>query len=211
MHVKTLIFFFLCSATTALHPFTLMIQPAGNTRHPGRSIHGSYERGLSIQLAEFLQEALEQKDPSIKVIIPRFSGQAVEPLQNANIANRLSVDAYIALMLYEQQESNPQLALYTYSSDPSDAFKTMQTTSLQFIAFDQAHIPHLQTSAGMAQVLLDTLKTKPLFTITGNRVHMLPLKNLTGILAPQIALELVYITQKKLRIILNLLLMQFGR
>lgn len=75
----------------------------------------------------------------------------------------------------------------------------MQTTSLQFIAFDQAHIPHLQTSAGMAQVLLDTLKTKPLFTITGNRVHMLPLKNLTGILAPQIALELSVHNPKKIK------------
>lgn len=176
-----------------------MLQPAGNARHPGRSIHGSFERGLSIQLAEQLKELLEQKDPSIEVIIPRFAGQTTEPLEHANIANRLSVDAYIAILLYEQEESNAQLALYTYASDPSDALKITHKKNLQFIPYDQAHIMHHTISYRMADVLLTSFKANPLFTVMGNTVHALPLKNLMGIVPPHMALELSIQSPKKMK------------
>ncbi|MGE0009871.1 MAG: N-acetylmuramoyl-L-alanine amidase [Candidatus Babeliales bacterium] len=200
MHLKNIIFFilFLCSSYQ-LEAFTLLLQPAGDARHPGRSIHGSYERGLSIQLAEELKELLERKDITLNVIVPRFNGQSVEPLQHAAIANRLNVDAYIAIMLYEQQESNAQLGLYTYAADPSDALKTIRTNSLAFIPFDQAHLTNHQTSYRMADVLLTSFQAKPLFTIIGNQVHAIPLKNLTGILAPSVAIELSIQNTKKIK------------
>ncbi len=119
-----------------------------------------------------------------------MNSQTVEPFEQASIANRLQVDAYIALMLYEQQESNPQLAVYTYANDPSDAQKKYNPNILQFVPFDQAHIKEQKTSSRMAQELLSSFKTKPVFTIMGNRVHAIPLKNLAGISAPHIALEL---------------------
>ena len=96
MYIKPIIFFALFFfSLSEIRAFTLLLQPAGNTRHPGRSIHGSYERGLSIQLAEQLKEILERKNPTLHIIIPRFGGQTVEPLEHATVANRLSVDAYV--------------------------------------------------------------------------------------------------------------------
>lgn len=189
----------LCTAYVPAQGFTLILQPAGDARHPGRTIFGSYERGLSIQLAEELKKILELKDPLLNIIIPRFNGQSVEPLQHAAVANRMSVDAYIAIMLYEQHESNPQLGLYTYASDPSDALKTIHKKSLQFIPFDQAHLQNHHTSFRMADVLLTAFKAQPLFTITGNKVHTLPLKNLTGIIAPHMAIELSVRDVKKMK------------
>ncbi len=189
MHLKQLLFLF-CVIPNILTGFTLLIEPSGDARHPGRSIHGSYERGLSIQLTELLKAALERKDPTLTILIPRLNSQTVEPFEQASIANRLHVDAYIALMLYEQQESNPQLALYTYANDPSDTQKKYNPNNLQFVPFDQAHIKEQKTSLGMAEELLSSFKKKPVFTIMGNRVHTIPLKNLAGISAPHIALEL---------------------
>ncbi len=199
MHIINYFFILCCLAASWLQALTIMIQPAGNTKHPGRSIYGSYERGLSIQLAEYLKEMLEQKDPSLSIIVPRFNAQTVEPYEQAMIANRLMVDAYIAILLYEQHESNPQLGLYTYAADPNDALKTINTNHLQFIPFDQAHIANHHTSYRMADVLLQAFQTKPLFTIIGNGVHALPLKNLAGIMAPHIALELSVKDPKKMK------------
>lgn len=187
---KISIFLFLLCNSNHVEAFTLLFQPAGDARHPGRSIHGSYERGLSIQLAELIKSALERKDPTLNILIPRLNSQTVEPFEQASIANRLHVDAYIALMLYEQHESNPQLAIYTYAIDSSDAQKKYNPNNLQFVPFDQAHIKEQKISLRMAEELLSSFNAKPVFTIMGNSVHAIPLKNLAGISAPHIALEL---------------------
>ena len=75
----------------------------------------------------------------------------------------------------------------------------MNSKNLAFIPFDQAHIAQHGTSYRMADVLLTSFKADPLFTITGNGVHTIPLKNLTGITAPHIAIELSVPSPKKIK------------
>lgn len=166
-----------------------MIGPAGSTRHPGRIIDGNYERGLTIQLAEQLKTALQEKHPSVAVLILRSStGQ--NSLEHATIANRLSVDLYLALMLYEQQEATPHISLFTYATHPNDRFKKINGTTLHFLPYDQAHTLQGHTSAQWAQRILDELQRTPLFIIPGDTVHTIPLQPLKGICAPHIGIEL---------------------
>ena len=66
MYLKK-VFILFCVISNTITGFTLLLQPAGDARHPGRSIHGSYERGLSIQLAELLKSALEHRDPTLTI------------------------------------------------------------------------------------------------------------------------------------------------
>lgn len=167
-----------------------MLSPAGDAHHPGRIIEGGYERGLTIQLAEQLKNGIEQQFPNVRVLIARSAGQRAESLEHANIANRLAIDLYLTLMIYQQKETTPQLALYTYAISPTDKLKTAAAQTIQFIPFDQAHIAYQQTTIRWAQMLLDQLHNTPLFSIPGNQVYAIPLKSLAGINAPQIGIEL---------------------
>ena len=67
-----------------------MLDPAGDAQNPGRTIDDNFERGITLQFAEKLKEMLQEKFPTIRVVLSRTPGESLQPLQNANFANRLS-------------------------------------------------------------------------------------------------------------------------
>ena len=92
------------SPPTKVRPvtFTVMIDPAGDAKDPGRVIDDTYERSLTMQFAEELKSVLEKNNRGLRVIFTRFPGEALESLQNVSFSNRLSVDLYVRLSFFEQ-------------------------------------------------------------------------------------------------------------
>src|SRR5579872_3367872 len=74
---------------------TIMLDPAGDARETGRIIEDSLERAVTIQFAQQLRDVLTSQLPNSTVIITRTPGEELQPLQQANFANRLPVDLYL--------------------------------------------------------------------------------------------------------------------
>lgn len=180
------IFFFAWHITAHAQPLTIMIDPAGDAKHAGRQLGDSLERGITLQCAEQLQKALAKEYPAIRIALTRNPGETLQPLQNANFANRLHTDLYIRLQFYQETGVKPHIALYHCSF--GDEFMTL-SSHLTLHPYDHAHIVNQKTTAEYAHLMHDALKAHgKLFEIDG--VYALPYKPLIGIQAPAITIEM---------------------
>lgn len=173
----------------AVKPFSIMLDPAGDAQNTGRIVGDSFERGITLQFAEALKRKLEETYQSIRVILSRVPGETIEPLQNANFANRLNIDFYLSIHFYEDPKEHPGIYLYYFMYNPiTDLWGSARR--LSFYPYDQAHLMAIKTTQAWAQMLFDILNQqqyKKLFTMKG--IVGLPFKPLIGIRAPALALE----------------------
>jgi N-acetylmuramoyl-L-alanine amidase len=167
-----------------------MLDPSGDVAHAGRSINDSFERGLTLQCAEQIKKQLEATHPYIRVVLTRFPGETLQPLQNANFANRLHVDAYISLHFYEEHNPKPELCIFTYAHG-QDVVSNKNTQALSFLPYDQAHLLNAEKTtryAHLAESILQQQRYQSLFSVRG--VFQIPFKPLVGIMAPAFGLEI---------------------
>ncbi len=171
--------------------FTLMVDPAGDARDAGREIDDTFERGITMQCAEELKKSLEAQIPGMRVILTRFPGETVEPLQNAGFANRLKVDLYLTLHFYEAKEKTPSLHLYHVLYNPGTDFWGKKEDELALLPYDQAYKLSIKKTAPLIKALYEQLKKdERKNNITCLAPLGIPFKPLAGIIAPAIALEI---------------------
>ena len=166
--------------------YIVILDPSGDAKCTGRRIGDSFERGLSLQCAEKIQEMVERYAPHIKIIITRMPGDIVYDLQNASLSNRLHADLFINLNFYYCQETKPTLFLYQFSYGAD--FACLQ--GLAFHTYDQAYRINKMMNDHIAQIFRQVLsdqRYQALFSCAG--VYRLPIKSLIGVVAPSIALE----------------------
>ncbi len=195
MQIKKFFFIILCifiSATNStLHhyhkEYTIILDPAGDAKKTGRAIGDSFERGLTLQCAEYIKSALQERASHIKVIISRLPGDHVYELQNASLSNRLNVDLFLNLNFYHTQETKPSLFVYSFSY--GNDFAHYQP-GLTFNTYDEAHKINKTTTTELALLCTRCLtqhKYSSLFSVSES--YALPIKPLIGIIAPSLCIE----------------------
>ncbi len=177
-------------------PFSIMLDPAGDARTPGRIIEdikeqGGYERGVTLLLAEEIKKRLEETlGKKVRVVLTRFPGETLDPLQNANFANRLDVDAYISIHFFHQKEDTPLIYLYHFVYNPiTDMWAKVHR--LSFYPYDQAHLAHISKTGVWIEQCKNILRNdtyKKSFDVKGP--YGIPFKPLIGVKAPAIAFEI---------------------
>jgi N-acetylmuramoyl-L-alanine amidase len=167
--------------------FTLMIDPAGDANDTGRVIDDSYERSLTMQFAEELKANLETNNSGMRVILTRFPGEHLEPLQNASFSNRLSVDLYISLSFFEEKTANTTLSIYTLIYDPATDYIQKKSEGLTLLSYDQAYKESLSISKEYSRKLYEACEQKKL---TCRKPLGIPFKPLIGVTAPSLGLEI---------------------
>ncbi len=124
--------------------FTLMIDPAGDARNPGREINATSERNISMACAENLKKELEKQLPGLRVIFTRIAGETVDHLQNASFANRLHVDLYISLHFFHQKEKVPRLFIYRLLYNPNTDIWDLKNDELSLLPYNHAYRLHVK-------------------------------------------------------------------
>lgn len=166
----------------------IIINPAGDAAHAGRIIEDSFERGITLQIAEYLKLSLEERNPYVTVLLTRMPGEIIEPLYNAQYANRISPFVYISLHCYEEEKPVPQLYIYTFSL--GNDFIT-PTTHLSLYTYDNAYLLHKKNSHDYAQRFYDHVSSDAYKrSCVVQKIISLPFAPLLGISAPAFALEI---------------------
>lgn len=172
-------------------PFTVMIDPAGDARNPGRVIDDTYERSLTMQCAEELKQLLETEPHRCRVILTRFAGEAVEPFQNITFANRLGVNLYISLNFFQQTTETPSLYWYTLLYDPATDFAVKKGPGLELLPYDQAYKLSLaQTKQYGALAYAYCSESSKTYHVQCTPPMAIPYKPLVGIMAPALGIEI---------------------
>ena len=168
--------------------FSLMLDPAGDAQHSGRMIHNMCERGITLQCAEKIKKKIEEENGSVRVILTRFPGEIIEPLQNAHFANRLDIDLYISIHFYQETETKPKMHIYYVNYN--DQFIT-KTYDFCFYPYDQAHRIHNTQTKYIIQQCNQSFKDKKFARLYDYKgVFGLPIKPLIGIKAPAFMIEM---------------------
>lgn len=203
--MRIILFFLLCCFTTQSFSnwfsnyskssrIIIMINPAGDAAHAGRLIQDSFERGITLQIAEYLKVVLEERNPYVSVLLTRMPGEIIEPLHNAQCANRISPFLYISLHCYEEKKPIPQMYIYTFSL--GNNFFT-PTSDLSLYKYDQAHLANKKKSSELANFFLQHMKNDSYKRVCAVKdIISLPFAPLLGISGPAFALE-IGLAQKK--------------
>lgn len=171
--------------------FTIMLDPAGDAQNVGRTIEDSFERSLTLQWAEAIKRDVETKCPEITVVLTRLPGEVVQPLQNANFANRLDVDFYLNLRVYQELGHKAGLALFTFSYGDDFINISPHLEQLSFLPVDQAHKKSALKSARYTSTLYQSLKKDVRSaSLDIHGVITCPVKSLVGIAVPACSIEL---------------------
>ena len=168
--------------------YIVVLDPAGDVKHTGRHIADVFERGLTLQCAEKIKEMIEERAPSIKVIITRMPGDAVYDLQNASLSNRIHAHLFIHLSFYYTQETKPTLFVYRFSY--GNDFASHQQ-GLMCYSYDQAYCINKEKTDKICQLFSRELGGAPYHSLYGVKgPYAVPLKPLIGIVAPALACEM---------------------
>jgi N-acetylmuramoyl-L-alanine amidase len=175
---------------TVLNAKTIMLDPAGHAKQPGRQLHESFERAETYKCAEQIKKIIESKS-DIHVLFTRAPGEEIVPLQNASFANRTQVDLFVNIHLYKEEAEQPSINLsyLTYDTLLDQTHHTLKKTD--FVPVNQAHCPALATTKRLSASIISNLKASvPSRWHTSPQALALPLKELQGITAPAITIEL---------------------
>jgi hypothetical protein len=169
----------------------VVIDPAGDAQHPGRMIATGTERSITLRLAQEIKARLEFGLPSVKIVITRDVGQTVQPLQAAQLSNRLQADLHIALSCYQESGIRPTITLYHLLWHPTTDYWYHQSLSPQFLPIFNAYLPRLKqtTSLGSSAAQFCAAQA-PQNGFLSNGCFGIPIKSVFGCLAPAFNLEL---------------------
>lgn len=168
---------------------SVMINPAGHARDPGRRLIEGVERAQTFKFAEKLQQEL-QKKYGIKVILTRYPGEEISEWEPASFANRLGTDFYLSIHLYREESLKPKVFLYQLVYNPMIDLYVKSFDPYVFLPVNQAHFQNINKTRFYGKCIKDTLTLKPYknrFDFYG--LYGLPLKPLCGIVAPALLLE----------------------
>jgi len=180
--------FFAIPAETAKKPlFTVMLNPAGDAKNAGRMLDDSFERGITLQCCQELKKDLEAIIPGIRVVLTRFPGETLEPLQNANFSNRLDANIYLSIHFYKETEAKPHLYTYCYQIE---LFNGKLPNGLFFCPFDKAYQVNYAQTLNHAQKLMQLLTSTEKENYILHPPLTIPFKPLVGIQAPALAIEI---------------------
>lgn len=181
------------------HAVTILINPAGDAQVPGRSLDDTYERALTLRCAQELKTKLEA-EYTTRILLTRFPGETIDPLQNASFANRMQIDLYLSLHFYKAKESHHPVFLYYYSSNHTADMPAKRSKELVFYPYNQAYKLHLKESKDYAQQLYTTLKQEEKkYQLNCYPPLGIPSKPLMGILAPALTCEIGIDTKEDLK------------
>lgn len=174
---------------TYLHSFTILLDPAGDSKHPGRSLPNGFERGATLQFASALSKQITQQHPHVTVLISKKAGEPVEALQTANFANNLQVDLVLNLNFYEETSIKPVIFIYYYQNQK--IFSTREHLTLDFYPYHNAfmfNFDKTEAYANLMQKWLAQAAYKHYFSCPP--ALGLPFQPLAGIIAPGIGIEI---------------------
>lgn len=168
--------------------FILMICPAGDAHHMGRTIGNTFEHSLALKWAHTLKAWFSHHTEKITIIITHDAGESPDQLQLATFANRVAPDLFLRIGFYEQNTGISALYLYHFSY--GDTFIKTNSEN-QLFPYDQAHLFAYTNTKNYTQQfyhLLNTPTNKKLYKI--HQPYQLPFKPLIGITCPALACEI---------------------
>ena len=188
--ISILLSIFLFSNSSAKNKPIILLDPAGHAKDPGRLIVEGYERSETLKFAMSLQKQIESKY-KIRAVISRTPGEEILPLQIPSFSNRIKAKFFLRINMYRMDSEKPKIFLYHLTFDPFADFSRKDYGELQLTHLYQAHTKNIHTTkkfGSQVHEYLNQNQFKKYFD--SHPLSGMPIKHLSGIIAPAILLEI---------------------
>ncbi len=173
-----------CALSLNVTAFHIVLDPAGDAKHPGRQLTTCCERSVTLQFCELLKEMIKQNHPHCSVTLTRTAGETRTQEQRAQIANQLHADFFLHISCFEDTALRPHIML-CYNLPLSNIPYTPPAYTL--IPLCKASDVASTRTQKMVQMLHENLSTQKLYTLLP--VCAIPDARLKGIMVPSCTLE----------------------
>lgn len=112
--VSVLAYFF----SAPLWAITIILDPAGDAKNPGRSIGATFERTATLYVARHIKEHITRLDKKSLVLFARMPGEQVEAVEKYRLVQQCKPDLFVHLALYQSSDIKPQIHLYCNAPGP---------------------------------------------------------------------------------------------
>ena len=189
MPINIVLSFLLATISFFTHTLTLILDPAGDAKTPGRTIGKAstpmFERTATASLAQHIKEQIELLDKKTIMLFSRLPGEQKEPLEKMRFVQQCHPDMFIHIAVYQSSHIKPQIHFYYNAQNGPHAHTT---DILKPIAL--AHNPYIPRSKELletihASLLIGTQRMCDLHQPIG-----IPCSPLTGIAAPACIIEI---------------------
>ncbi|MBM3887257.1 hypothetical protein FJ364_04985 [Candidatus Dependentiae bacterium] len=185
------IFFFICLATPIIQAKTLLLfQTFGSTHHTGRNVAGSTERGITIKLAEAIQDFLSEQEPALQTFIVNPAGNnkknSLEMLNKINQAKKALV---IQLTASHNHHAKPACNIFFRCYNPLTDQIKRPYAPLTPIPLEDVYLLYFNQSKKIAHAINTQLQSAQDFIDTSQPIGI-PLAHVRGIKHPLIQIEI---------------------
>ncbi|MCL4361456.1 N-acetylmuramoyl-L-alanine amidase [Candidatus Dependentiae bacterium] len=166
----------------------IVLDPTGDAQHTGRIIEDSFERSITLKLAELIKKDLENEN--IKVRLTRFAGETLEPYQNISFANRLNADLFINLNLFQDSKQINEIYIYNLMYNKVSDLWPKKFDDLFICPLEDAYLTSINKSIQYSTLFAQYLSSFPTKSFTIFGPYAIPFKPLVGLKQPGFAIEI---------------------
>lgn len=185
MSVITLFRFLLVLLNFSACATTLIFDPAGDTKDPGRRIGDTYERTATLYLARHIKDHIEELNKKTIVLFSRLPGEHKDPIEKMRFVQQCNPDIFIHFAVYQSTHIKPQIHFY-YNAQNGQPVNSH--TLLTPIA--QAHTAYIPRSKELLDSIYTSLQIGTERICDLHRPIGIPCRLLNGISAPACIIEI---------------------
>jgi N-acetylmuramoyl-L-alanine amidase len=169
----------------------ILIDPSGSANQPGRLIIENYERAETLKFAEELKKSLDKKYINLKNVVSREPGEQIQPLQISSLCNRMGAKFFLRIGMYHSESEKPSINIYFLQFDPLVDGYNQRTIKSALIPMQQAHFSNFKVTKSFAEKMFKNLSSERFNRyLECSKPIGAPIKDLIGITAPAIYIEL---------------------
>ena len=188
--LRFVVFSLLCTQVYAAELPFVLIQTFGTTQHPGRSIAGNTERGITLQLAEHINTVINEGPEGIEALIINPAGHNKNStVETFNKINHLRHAVVIKLTASQNTKAKPFCSIfYRCYNALTDQIKRPMAP-LTPIPLEDVYLASFNASKILAKTLATNMLTTDQHSFDIKSPIGIPLANVRGIRHPVIQVE----------------------
>ena len=177
----------LCCGTMQSKPL-LLLQTFGTTQHTGRAVAGGTERGITIQLAEAINDALAEHEDAPQTYIINPAGNKKNPFETLNKINQARQAVVVQLSASQQEQPKPSCNIFFRSYNALTDQIKRPYAPLTAVPLEEVYLLNFGQSKILAKKLNEHMQGARDFIDTQEPAGI-PLAHARGIKHPMLQIE----------------------
>jgi hypothetical protein len=185
MSIKTVLYFCIALCTRYSFAVSIILDPAGDTKNPGKRIDQTCEYTETQRLAHTIKNRIAALDKKTMILLSRLPGEQQSIHEKIRFVHQCMPDMFVHLTIYQSTLLKPQIYIYRHEEK-----KISGKIQPLLMPIARAHAPYIQQSKDLTDVLYTSLQNNSGGMYDVHKPKSIPSSILRSITAPACIIEI---------------------